>query len=160
VARIYSAPASYGPLVVGGLAGGTAAALATAVLVALHAVSGTALAPLNAIGGLAVRWLQTADRSALELFYVDATLIGVATCLAAGAALGAAFGAALDRLPKDQPIAWGVVAALAIFAATWWRILPTLDPLVPRVIRAEHWLVSLLVYGLCLGWWVHVDRHA
>jgi hypothetical protein len=160
VARIYHPPAAVDPLLVGGIAGGLAAAVAAAVLTGLHAVGAEPLEPLNAIGAWAVRWLQTADRAALALFYADATLLGAAACLTVGATIGAVFAATLDRLPQDHPVAWGVLAALVLWAVTWWRILPALDPRFVQVVRSEHWLAALLVYGLFLGAWIHVDRRA
>jgi hypothetical protein len=158
VARIYEPAASLDPLIVGAVAGLAGAAAGLAVLVALAATAGSAVVPVNAIGAWLVRWLQTADPSALTRLYPDATAAGVITAGGVGVVVGAFFAAVMNRLPQDHPVAWGVMMGLVIWVATWFKLLPALDPVMPRAVDRWYWLAALVVFGLITGAWIQSDR--
>jgi len=153
--RVYTPPA-IGPTVVFGAMGGPAAG-AVFVLVlgaaAAFTMSRPAVVAPNAVGALAVRWLQTSAPQALDNFYWDATAGGVAIAMIAGAAVGAVFAGALERLPEDHPLAWGGVFGLAAWAALRWAIGPALDPVLTRTFGAWPLLAACLCAGLVIGGW-------
>jgi hypothetical protein len=148
-----------GSLVSGAAGGVVAAAASTALLAALHAVrQGSAWVPLNAIGAWAVRWLQPAAPDAFTHVYGDATAGGLAVALVTGAAVGALFASLLERLPRDHPVGWGLLAGISLWAFTWWRALPALDPAFVAHVEREAWLASCVLFGALLGVWIHGDR--
>jgi hypothetical protein len=114
---------------------------------------------LNAVGAWLVRWLQFAAPDAYEHFYLDATLGGLVIGLAVGAVVGALFAGVLERLPQDHPLAWGIVGGLGLWAVTWWRVLPALDPAAVTHLTGGAWLAMSLTYGLLIGLWVSGERH-
>jgi hypothetical protein len=114
----------------------------------------------NAIGAWLVPWLQTAAADAYAHFYVDATVGGIAIALVVGAAVGALFSSVLDRLPQDHPVVWGALGGLMIWAFTWWRVLPALDPALVSMVERSVWLIFCLAYGHVLGVWVSGERVA
>ena len=150
--------------VAGGLLASTAALLA---LVALSMASGRSpVRPLNVVGAGLVRWLQAAAPQALDSFYLDATLGGLTLVLITGALLGGLLSLALDRLPEDQPLSWGLLTGLATAALlngsprSGWGLGPTLNPLLVSEWGWRGLLVAGGVFGLLLGAWLHFDRQA
>lgn len=140
----------------GGLLGGL---LALAVLAAAAALGGTpAVAAPNAIGAWLVRWLQAAAPDALESFYYDATLLGIASAMVFGIAAAAVFGGIMVRLPEDHPAAWGLLLGAACWAVTRFALAPALDPLVLRVFDWRALLPAFLAFGLFVGLWVQTGR--
>lgn len=117
----------------------------------------------NAVGAWAVRWLQVADTSALDNFYPDATLVGIATALGAGAVFGSTSAAWLARLPEESPLAWGLLLALASWVLTRFMLAPALDPVLVRDgVFAGGWVLGLasIAYGLVVGGWLAAARQA
>ncbi|MFQ5459224.1 MAG: hypothetical protein ACE5EL_00360 [Anaerolineae bacterium] len=159
MARAYRPPASFGPILTGAVGGGLAAAVALTGLALLGRVHGIpATATINALGALAVRWLQDAEDGALAHFYADATPGGIVLALGFGALAGALFSGLLDRLPRDHPLPWGLVSGAAAGVVTWWRVLPALDPVVIRTVTATDWILGAVVYGGLVGAWVEARR--
>jgi hypothetical protein len=159
MARIYAPASSLGPLVSGAVGGLVAGGLAAVALAAASIVRGApAVEPINALGAWLVRWLQTAGPDAFRHTYPDATPGGVATILVVSTALGAAFGALMNRLPQDHPVAWGLMTAGLLWVASWEAVLPALDPVAKQVLEPAQWLAGMAAYGLALGLWVHGDR--
>lgn len=185
--RVYAPPAATRAIVYGAVGGALGGALVLAILAVLAVPSGhRPVAAPNAFGAWFVRWLQTAAPSALDSVYLDATLGGGVLALVVGALLGAVFAGAIDRLPDDHPLAWGLVWGLAIWAAARWLVAPALDPVLlqafdtrplllerlPETLtqamspRVASWfgvpalLPALVAFGLWLGLWVHIGRAA
>jgi hypothetical protein len=185
--RAYGPPVATPALVYGAVGGALGGALVLVILAILAGPSGhRPVAAPNAFGAWFVRWLQTAAPSALDSFYADATLGGIALALAVGALLGAVFAGAIARLPDDHPLAWGLVWGLMIWAAARWLVLPALDPVLLQAFdarpillerlpdavvqalnpRVAGWLdipallPALAGFGLWLGLWVHAGRTA
>jgi hypothetical protein len=159
MARVYRPAHGYRPLVFGPIGGLVAAALALVPLVGLTVVrGGTPTTALNAVGAWLVRWLQSADASALDGVYPDATAAGVLVFLLVGALVGALFAALLDRLPEDQPVSWGGLLGLGLWALTRGVIAPALDPVLARAVPSSVLLATDLVFGVLLGAWVYAGR--
>lgn len=150
--RAYAPPVATRALVYGAVGGALGGALVLLILAVLAGPSGhQPVAAPNAFGAWFVRWLQTAAPTALDSFYLDATLGGIALALAVGALLGAVFAGAIDRLPDDHPLAWGLVWGLVIWAAARWLVAPALDPVLlqafdARSILPESMSLSLLSF--------------
>lgn len=157
----------------GAVGGAIAGAVALLVLVAAHGLA-TQLGGLfgesvagahpwvvpNAVGAWFVRWLQVADPSALQGFYADATLGGIATAILGGALVGAAFAGFIERYPEDHPLAWGVVFGFVLFALLRWALAPALDPLLLRTVDGAALLAGCLGFGTAAGAWAVVARPA
>lgn len=135
----------------GTLAGGLALATLTLAMISEGRATPAAL---NVMGAWAVRWLQTASPSALDGWYVDAALSGLAAVLGGGALLGAILAAWLVRIPEDHPLAWGILYALGLWAVLHGYVIPALNPLAER--EFSTWVgVGCLVYGWALGSWLN-----
>lgn len=157
-----SAPPSAGQAMAIGMLGGALGGLGYVLALAGAAAwqDRPPVVAANALGAAVVRWLQTAAPQALENFYWDATLIGVGLAVVFGAGVGAVFGGAIERLPEDHPVAWGVVLGLATWAVVVWGIAPALDPVVGQAFAARLLLPAHLVFGVILGNWVHAARQS
>lgn len=157
--QVYDPPHAFRPLAFGAVGGAVAAALALALLVLLTVAQG-GVAPTvpNAVGAWLVRWLQTAEPSALDGVYIDATLGGGAVFLFVGALLGALFAALLERLPEDHPLVWGVALGVGLWLLTRWAVAPSLDPILTRAVPSAALLAVDLVFSLLLGGWVQAGR--
>jgi hypothetical protein len=143
-----------------GAVGGMVAGLfALVVLTAIEALTGgSGFRSSNALGAWAVRWLQVSDPDALQQFYPDATLGGIALTVLVGGLVGAMLAGLLARFPEDQPLAWGAIAGAVLWAAVWWGIGPALSPVLVRAIDWRVMLATCLTYGLMLGWWMRFGR--
>jgi hypothetical protein len=140
----------------GGALGG---AVTTAVLAGGAVIMDRApAAGPNAVGAWLVRWLQTAAPDALDGFYADATLGGLAVAVVAGAVTGAVFGAFLDRLPHDRPLVWGLLLGLLLWALAHHVVAPALDPLLVRLFDWRVLLPAFVAYGAVVGLWVQGGR--
>lgn len=163
--RVDPGPTQWGAAAVG-LAGGAYAGLgALGTLVALSLAQGQPWQrPINVLGALWVRWLQSAAPQALENFYLDALLAGLGTTLGAGALLGGILALALARLPEDQPLSWGILSGLLLVlllhgsGRAGWGLGPALDPLLATELGWRGLLAAGLVYGGLLGAWLQFDR--
>ena len=139
---------------VGGLIG-SLVFIAVLVLAALQK-GRLAWAGLNVLGAFWARWLQIADRGALDLFYWDASLGGLLSTLMLGTLLGAFLGSMLTRMPDDYPLAWGVIAVLILAVLVRKVLAPALSPILveflePRVFYAAFGLAGAAA-GLWQGW--------
>ncbi len=146
-------------LALGAIGGALAGGAALAVLVAGSVISGREpVVPANAIGAWLVRWLQSADPSALENMYADATITGVVSAIVLGAAVGAPLAAWIARYPDDHPVAWGLMAGIGLWALTRWVVAPGLDPILVRPGAAiGGWTLAAahVAYGLFIGAWLN-----
>jgi hypothetical protein len=161
-----------GPLRLGSLASGAVGGLIAAVaallaLVALSGASGRSLVrPLNVVGAALVRWLQRSAPQALDKVYLDATIGGLILAMVAGAVAGALLAMALDRLPEDQPLSWGLLTGLVAAALlngsprSGWGLGPSLNPLLVTEWGWRGLLVAGGIFGAVLGVWLHLDRRA
>lgn len=159
MAVIVRPPDDAGTLALGAIGGAVAGATALCVLVAGTALGGREPAvAVNAVGAWAVRWLQTADPSALDNVYADATPIGILTAIVAGAAVGPPLAAWIARYPEDHPAAWGLMAGVGLWVTTRWVIGPSLDPVLVRPgASVDAWTLAAahVAFGLVIGLWMH-----
>ena len=146
-------------MAIGAFGGALAGVVALIVLVVGAMLNG--LEPIsapNAIGAWLVRWLQTADSTALENIYADATIAGVLSAVVFGGAVGAPLASWIAKYPDDHPVAWGLMAGLGLWALTRWVVGPALDPILvgPGAVVSGWTLVAAhLAYGLFVGGWLH-----
>ena len=145
-------------MAIGAIGGALAGAVGLGVLVAGSMIAGREpIVAANAIGAWLVRWLQTADPSALDNVYADASIAGIASAILFGAAIGAPLAAWIARYPDDHPIAWGAMAGIGLWALTRWILGPALDPILVRPDAAiSGWTLAAghVAYGLFIGVWL------
>jgi hypothetical protein len=155
---VYASPSAAGVLAYGAVGGALGAVGSLVVLAGEAARTGLgALTAPNAVGAWFVRWLQAAAPDALAAFHADATVGGALVHVAVGTLVGAVFAVVLDRLPEDNPVAWGGMLGLGLWALARW-VVPALDPVLGRVFSGAGLLTAHLVYGALLGAWVQAGR--
>lgn len=159
MALIHRPARAYRPLAFGAVGGLVAAIPALVTLWSSSIYKGhEPSVALNAVGAWLVRWLQTADPSALDGYYWDATLGGAVVFVVVAAAVGSVFAGFLDRLPEDHPVAWGALLGLVLWALTIWAVGPAIDPVLTRTLSHGVLLLTDLVFGVVLGAWIHSGR--
>jgi len=163
--RLDPGPFGLDSAALGLVGGGLAGAAALVVLVAIGLAQGQAWTrPVNTLGALWVRWLQSAAPQALDNAYLDALLAGIGTAIVAGALLGGLLALGLERLPEDQPISWGLLLGLVLALLlhgsprAGWGLGPALHPLLAAELGWRGLLAAGLVYGGGLGAWLQVAR--
>lgn len=151
--------ASARPVIVGAAGGVLAASVALVVATLLAVQRGHApVAVLNGVGAWLVRWLHTAAPQALDNFYLDASVGGVAVALGAGALVGAVAAGAWARATTGSGLGWGLGTAALAWAAARWILLPALDPAMATVLAPAALAVTCLAFGLVLGLWLGALR--
>jgi len=159
MAQVVVPASSARPLLYGAVGGLGAAAVALVVAGAAVGAQGRPpVAVANGVGAWFVRWLQTAAPSALDNFYLDATLGGLGIALGLGVVGGAALAGITGRLSEDSPLAWGLAAGFGFWLVAQWALVPALDPVLGRVLPSPGLALACLAYGLTLGWWLRAGR--